>query len=379
MQIFLGIFFGLLLALGLFIFLLPKLMSMFQDRFAKLSQDALNKNSEQFLTLAKERLATEQLKGVSELEQKKQAVESAIKGLTEHLESYEKLVKGFEKDRDMKYGGLSDQLKNAVEQTDKLHTSTEKLNNILGNVKLRGQWGERIAEDILRFCGFQEGIHYVKNKKQEFQTTRPDYTFFLPGSERKVHMDVKFPLDKYRQLFDTKDDGERKRLQEGFIKDTRDRIKELQTREYINPEEQTLDFVILFIPNEQAYGFIHETSPGLHDEALNQKVILCSPFTLYAVVSVIRQAHDNFYITQAVREIVTKIHGFIKTYGIFKERFKELGERLDKVSEKYSEITETSYRMLEAKIRQIEEYRKGQKIPETLPEFEEEIKIPEKI
>ena len=77
------------------------------------------------------------------------------------------------------------------------------------------------------------------------------------------------------------------------------RIKEIQNREYINPAEGTLDFVLLFIPNEQVYSFVQRNSPGLMDEALKQKVVLCSPFTLYAMLSVIRQAFENFHYEKA--------------------------------------------------------------------------------
>ena len=372
MEITLGILMGLIIAITTIIFLLPRMRSELKNQFASLSQEALKENSEQFLTLAKERLKAEETAGVSELEQKRQAVETAIESLNKQLESYKLFVEKFEKDRDEKYGGLSSELKRAVEQTDKLRTTTDRLNNILGNVKLRGQWGERIAEDILRFCGFQEGIHYLKNKAQESSPTRPDYIFLLPG-QRKVYMDVKFPYDKYLQFVNSQLEGERKLLQNDFVRAVKDRIRELQKRDYINPEEQTLDFVLLFFPNEQAYGFVHEVSPGLMDEAMGQHVVLCSPFTLYAVVSIIRQAHDNFYFEQAIREIVVKINDFMKTYDIFKTRFKELGLRLEEVNKKYSEIAETSYRLLDSKIRKIEEYRKGRKIPEALPESEEEI------
>lgn len=372
MELILGILAGFVIAAVIVSFLLPRVRSELKNQFASLSQEALKENSEQFLLLAKERLTSEQAAGVSELEQKRQAVGTAIDGLNQQLESYKNLVSKFEKDRDVKYGSLKEQLQSAVEQTEKLRTTTDRLNNILGNVKLRGQWGERIAEDILRFCGFQEGIHYLKNKAQESSPTRPDYIFLLPG-QRKFYMDVKFPYDKYLQFVNSQVEGERKLLQNDFVKAVRERIRELQKRDYINPEEQTLDFVLLFFPNEQAYGFAHEVSPGLMDEALSQRVILCSPFTLYAVVSIVRQAHDNFYFEQAVREIVIKINDFMKTYETFKDRFGELGERLERVNEKYAEITETSYRMLESKIRKIEEYRKGQKIPEALSESEEEV------
>ena len=56
--------------------------------------------------------------------------------------------------------------------------------------------------------------------------------------------------------------------------------------------------MLLFIPNEQVYGFIHEQDHALLDDALRDKVVLCSPLTLFAVLAVIRQAVDNFRLSQ---------------------------------------------------------------------------------
>ena len=81
-------------------------------------------------------------------------------------------------------------------------------------------------------------------------------------------------------------------------------IKQLTTRDYINPAENTVDYVIMFIPNEQVYSFINEADITIMDEALKQKVILCSPFTLYAVLAVIRQAIENFNLERtSLRDI----------------------------------------------------------------------------
>ena len=296
---------------------------------------------------------------------KEQSINNLIKGLNEKLKDYDEMVRGFEKDRDVKYGGLANQLKTTAEATDKLQQVTDKLGNILGNVKLRGQWGEKIAEDILVHSGLIEDVHYHKNKKQDTAATRPDYTFLLPNNY-KVNMDVKFPLNKYLSYRNATKDEEKKQHEREFIRDVKNRIKEIQNRNYINPSENTLDFVLLFVPNEQVYGFIHLSSPGLIDEALKQKVILCSPFTLYAVLKIIRQAHDNFHFSRATKEIIKLIGEFEKVYLKFKERFAELGEQLGKASNKYDEITTKSYKALDSKINKIDAYKQGQGLNDEL-------------
>src|ERR1700679_3873129 len=98
----------------------------------------------------------------SQLELRKQAIEHTVAGLKEELGKYQQMLRESEGDRARKFGSLENELKNASIATQKLQESTVKLNNILGNVKLRGQWGERMAEDIIRYAGLIENINYLK-------------------------------------------------------------------------------------------------------------------------------------------------------------------------------------------------------------------------
>jgi len=148
-------------------------------------------NQEQFLQLARQQFEAEQNKATTELETRKQAVESSVQGLKEQLDQYRKMIHDFEKDRDTKYGNLENELKNASQSTAKLQETTNHLNAILGNNQKRGQWGERMAEDIIRYAGLIEGVNYYKQTKLDTTTTKPDYTFLLPENH-KINMDVKF-------------------------------------------------------------------------------------------------------------------------------------------------------------------------------------------
>ena len=59
----------------------------------------------------------------------------------------------------------------------------------------------------------------------------------------------------------------------------------------------------MFIPNEQVYAFINEHDRLLLDDALRNRVILCSPITLYAILAVIRQAVENFNLEKTTEQI----------------------------------------------------------------------------
>lgn len=315
-------------------------------------------NQEQFLRLAIAQFKAEQNSATTELETRKLAVESSVQSLKEQLEQYRKLIREFEQDRNTKYGNLENELKNASLSTAKLQETTSQLNAILGNNQKRGQWGERMAEDIIRYAGLAEGVNYNKQTKLDSTTTKPDYTFLLPDDHR-INMDVKFPLDNYLHMMESASDVEKEKYKKDFERNVKSRIKEIQNRDYINPADHTLDFVLLFIPNEQVFGFIQAEMADLMDEALRQKVVLCSPFTLYAMLSVIRQAFENFRYEKDLKKIIVSIDQFAGIFERFKARFENIGTTIEKLDSVYSDISNKSFKQLDNKIKQIDEYKKG--------------------
>ncbi|MFC1708918.1 DNA recombination protein RmuC [Candidatus Omnitrophota bacterium] len=329
-----------------------------ENKFSKLSHDALESNREEFLVLAEQVLERKKSEAKSDLDMRKQAIQDSINGLEGELEKYKSLIHEFEQDRTKKYGSLENELKNTSKSTAKLQETTNRLTDVLGNVKKRGEWGERQAEVIIGLCGLIEGRNYKKQAKQASVGTKPDYTFLLPD-HHKINMDVKFPLDNYTNFVNTEEEIQREHYKKEFLKNVSDRIKEIQTRDYINPAENTLDFVLLFIPNEQIYGFIQESIPDIIDKALKQKVVLCSPFTLYAMLSVIHQSFENFYYEKSAMEIIKMINLFTKTYDVFKSRFEKLGKSIDGLESQYEEINSKSFKELDTKIRRINDYKSG--------------------
>ncbi|MBU1996569.1 MAG: DNA recombination protein RmuC [Candidatus Omnitrophica bacterium] len=324
-------------------------------------RDEITVSQDQFLKLARQQFEIEQGNAVKEFETRKEAVEGSVKGLTDQLDKYSQLVREFEKDRTQKYGNLENELKNASLATNELQKTTNRLNDVLGNVKLRGQWGERMAEDIIINLGLIEGVNYKKQKQLGASSTKPDYTFLLPD-EHIVNMDVKFPLDNYLKMVNADNALEKESYKKEFIKNVNERIKEIQSRDYIDPGSNTLDFVLLFIPNEQVYGMIQEMAPDLMDSSLKKKVVLCSPFTLYAMLSVIRQAYDNFKFEKNLKKIIKHIELFSKYYDSFKLSFEKVGKSIEDSLDKYRDVKNKDFERLDTKIRHIEDFKTGNKM-----------------
>ena len=342
---------------------LQTLVDHLKESFGSLSLDALSKNTTEFFKIANETLSKQVHLGEKDLEGKKKLIDQTLEMMKEELIKVQGIVSAFEKDREKKFGELSNQLKVTAEQTGELRDVTSQLRSALTSTAARGQWGARMAEDILRLAGFIEGINYQKEKSQDTVNTRPDYTFLLPQG-LKVNMDVKFPLNGYLRYIEVDNDTEKGRFKEQFLRDARTRIKEVTTRDYINPEEKTLDYVIVFIPNEQAYAFINENDRSLLDDALRAKVIVCSPLTLYAILAVIRQAVDNFSLEKTASEILSLLGAFNKQWDAFIKSFDKLGNKIKEAQDEFDALTSTRRNKLERPIKKIEDLRRQKGIPD---------------
>ena len=167
-------------------------------------------------------------------------------------------------------------------------------------------------------------------------------------------MDVKFPLAAYLRYLAATSDTERSEHLKAFLRDVRTKVKDLARRNYHEGEGRSVDYVVLFLPNEQLTGFIHEHDPALIDDALCQRVVMCSPLTLFAFLGVIRQAFDNFVVEQRsdrdpqlgrrVRCPVAPLH-----------RLRRQAEApLRSLHGEFDNLTGTRERMLDRTVRQIE-------------------------
>ncbi|RLB28435.1 MAG: DNA recombination protein RmuC [Deltaproteobacteria bacterium] len=330
--------------------------------FGSLSLDALSKSTEEFLKLAKSRLESEREISLKELDGKKGLIDQQLQQMSSKLEDVSRVMKELERDRVKKFGELTSQLNTATQQTTALMQTTNQLREALASTKVRGQWGERMAEDVLQLAGFIENVNYLKEKTIEGAGSRPDFTFLLPGN-LKLNMDVKFPLNNYIKFLETDLEPEKVKFRNDFLRDVRARIKEVTSREYINPEQSTVDYVLLFIPNEQVYSFIHEQDSSILDEGLKNRVIFCSPITLFAVLAVIRQSVDNFALGKTSNEILSLFGVFKKQWDEFLKKLELLGKRIEDTQKEYELLVTTRRRQLERPLNKIDDLRTQKGLP----------------
>ncbi len=264
------------------------------------------------------------------------------------------LVHGLSDRQLVQHGEVTASLTETLRATSGLAATTGHLRDALANPQRRGQWGERMADDVLRLAGFVEGINYRRQVTLPCGTV-PDVTFLLPG-DLVVHMDVKFPLDNYLRAVDATEPEARRAAEVAFGRDVRRRVKELAGRGYVEPGV-TVDHVLLFIPNEAVYGFVHQHDPGLADLALGQKVVLCSPFTLFAMLGVIRQAVEAHEVARASDEILGCLAGFTEQWQRFADQLEVVARRFDTAHRGLEELTGPRRRQLDRQLDRVDALR----------------------
>src|SRR3954468_12732941 len=318
------------------------------DRLVRMNQEMLD---------GQRRLGAQELAGARE------RIDLQVTDVRTELARLTGVLHEIECERREHVGALSGQLREGGGHTQVLAETTQSLREALSSTTARGQWGERMAEDVLRLAGFVDGVNYRRHQALPGSGGIPDYTFLLPQG-LTLHMDVKFPLNNYLRVLDASTDGERDRYRKEFLKDVRLRLKEVTRRAYVDPAGGTIDCVLLFIPNEQVYAFIQEQDRSILDDALRAKVVFCSPLTLFAVLAVIRQAVDNFQLSRTSHEILQRLQGFEKQWDRFVDQMDKVGRNLKTAFNAFEELEGTRRRGVDRELEKIDAVRRDQ-VPET--------------
>ena len=207
-----------------------------EKAFKSVAFDVNKANTEEFLKIADDKFQNLSKEADKDLENKKKLIDGNLETMSKKLQSIEQ--------HSIK---LNQSLEDSNSQTKDLRETTSKLREILSSSQKRGQWGERIVEDILNVIGFIEGINYTKQEVID-SGERPDFTFNLPKGKH-LNMDVKFPLAHYEKYVDTEDELIRSSEKNSFLKDVKKHVKDITKRSYIDPSSGTVDYVLMLVPN----------------------------------------------------------------------------------------------------------------------------------
>lgn len=286
------------------------------------------------------------------LKHNKDMVKELVEQINRELEKTEREMVESEKERVGEFSALKTILEEHKIITGELKQSTENLKNILSNNQLRGAFGEEVADNLLRTIGFVKGENYIANTAQDTNFNRPDFTVFLPD-KTKINIDVKFPLQALLKYVESDDKLSKEKYLREFSQDVKKKIKDVCSRDYINPEENTVDFMILFVPNEMVFSFIHDNLPDVWNEALSKKVILAGPFSFAAILRMVFQAYKNFKYQENLYDIIRLIKMFENEYEKYNAELDTLGARIKSAAAQYDIVSTTRTKKLSGLVEKI--------------------------
>ncbi|MCK5689794.1 DNA recombination protein RmuC [Myxococcota bacterium] len=273
-------------------------------QFKSLATDIMSKNSATFAA------------------QNQKQIESVLTPLREQIKDFEKKV------GDTYESDVRDRI-SLKKEIELLHTLNERISQdainltqaLKGQNKTQGNWGELILQTVLEKSGLREGHEFesqVHLKSEDGARFHPDVVVHLPD-ERAIIIDSKVSLVAYTRFVEADDDARRDAAMDEHLASIRGHIKELSQKQYHTLEGvRSLDFVLLFIPNEPAFADALRADPTLFEEALTKNIVMVTPSTLLATLRTVeniwryeRQNQNAAEIAKKAGDLYDKFVGFV--------------------------------------------------------------------
>jgi len=326
---------------------LQELRIEFEKTFKALSADALQRNNQQFLDLAKASFGQLQEGAKGDLEKRQQAINEMVGPIKKSLEQVDDKIQKMEKDRAGAYSGLQEQIRNLLESQVKLQSETNNLVFALKTPSVRGRWGEMQLKRTVEFAGMTEYVDFVQQESVEGESgrLRPDLIVRLPGG-KSIVVDAKAPLDAYLRALETKDGDEMILQLKRHARQVRDHIKSLSSKQYWRQFQPSPEFVVLFLPGEAFFSAALEQDPDLIQFGTSDNVLLATPTTLIALLKAASYGWRQEAIADQAKEISALGRELYDRLTTQTGYFSDVGKSLKRAVEAYNK----SIRSMETRV-----------------------------
>jgi DNA recombination protein RmuC len=321
-------------------------------------------------------------------EQNKVNISEILNPLNEKIRNFEKRVEEVYDNDNKERAGLREQIKGLHDLNQQMSKDANNLTKALkGETKIQGNWGEFILERVLEKSGLVKGQEYtVQESKtdEEGKRLQPDVIIYLPEN-KSIIIDSKVSLVGYEKYCSAEDETLRMLALKEHISSIKKHITNLSAKNYQNLYEvKSLDFVLLFMPIEPAFGLAVQNDMGLFNDAFERNIVIVSPSTLLAtlrtIASIWRQENQNKNALEIARQS-----------GLLYDKFQnmvidlmEVGKKLHSVQDNYEEVMKKLYMGRGNLMTSVEKIKKlGAKTTKSLPQGmadrvddTEEIEIP---
>jgi DNA recombination protein RmuC len=222
----------------------------------------------------------------------------------------------------------------AQKKIDGLSTNMVSLQELLGDKRSRGAYGEVQLEGLVR--------NVLPTASFKMQHTfdngmRVDCALFLPEPTGVVAVDSKFPLENYHKMLDSQlSEAIQKQAEKQFKADIKKHVDDIATK-YIIPNV-TSDGAVMFIPAEAVFAEIHAYHPEIVDYAMSKRVWVVSPTTLMAVLNTARAVLKDVEMRKQVHIIKDELAKLSKDFDRFDTRMKKLADNIRQAHENAQDV-----------------------------------------
>ncbi len=277
--------------------------------------------------------------------QNKENLETILKPLGENIETFKKKVEEVYDKESKERFSLGEKIKDLVELNQKISEEANNLAKALkGSSKTQGDWGEMILENILEQSGLVKDREYFVQeflkdedgnfiKNPEGRKLQPDVIIRYPD-DRKVIIDSKVSLTAYARYTNTEDPVEQQKAVKEHVLSVRKHIDELSNKSY-QDFIATLDFVMMFVPNEPAYFLALQNDPELWNYAYRKRIILISPTNLIAALKLIVDLWKREYQNRNALEIAERGAALYDKFVGFVDNLQNIGLHIERTQKSY--------------------------------------------
>jgi DNA recombination protein RmuC len=243
-------------------------------------------------------------------------LEAQLKPVAETLAKFQEQVTAVEKARAEETGGLKAQISQLLAASTATQEEARKLSAALRRgAGVQGRWGEQTLRNVLEQAGLVSFCDFTEQASTDSEEgrRRPDVTVKLPGGGVFV-IDAKCSLNAFLELQEAEGEDAREMAGLRHVQSVRGHISGLSAKAYWDQFEGSPDFVAMFVPLDSALAAAVDRAPALMTEAMDRKVVIVTPTTLFALCKAVaygwrveEQAANARLIADLGRELYKRI------------------------------------------------------------------------